>query len=448
MRFLSLFSGIEAASVAWHPLGWECAAFSEIEAFPCALLAYRYPSVPNLGDITKITEDQIKALGRLDVIVFGSPCQDLSMAGKRKGLINADGTVTRSGLFFAAFNIFQWARKHCGARFALWENVAGAYSSNSGQDFAAVVSYMAGLDDVAPPPIGWGKEGCALGDNGLLEWVCLDAQWFGVAQRRRRVFAVLDTGNWQGRPPILLERESLRGNSPPSRSAQGDASTILGSSVKVGSHWDHGLNPHPSLSQSHNAGGIGQSNQEVFSQRGAGLVGCYRLVAFGEYSDDGSASTMKARDFKDATDLVAYAFAENSRGELRLEGGDGQRTGALSTGGGKPGQGHPTIAYGISGNWIGRAPENGGNAVEPMHNVSPCLTATDRHGVAYYFGVRRLTPVECERLQGFPDNYTYVPFKLKFVGNGARYKALGNSMAVPVMAWIGRQIQRAVEYSA
>lgn len=508
MRFLSLFSGIEAASVAWHPLGWQCAGVSEIEPFPCQLLACRYPSVPNLGDVTKITEDQIKALGRIDVVVFGSPCQDLSVAGKRKGLLNADGTITRSGLFFAAFNIFQWARKHGGARFALWENVAGAYSSNAGQDFAAVVSYMAGLDDVAVPAYGWGKEGCALGDNGLLEWACLDAQWFGVAQRRRRVFAVLDTGDWSSRPPILLERNSLRGDSPPSRKAgSGFASDVA-----------------PSLSA--------QSNASLRLDSDA-YVGAYRMAAFGEYAEDGTASTIKRRDFKDATDLVTYGFqprigrngrgdmgevasaltahagetgkgdaapcvavcfTENSRGEVRLEGGDGQRTGALSTGGGKPGQGYPAVAcavpsaspaggastsgalafdsrqdpissphvsgalgkslpqaqavaYGIPGNWIGRSPENGGNSVEPMHNVAPCLTKTDRHGVSYSgFDVRRLTPVECERLQGFPDGYTDVLFNGKPVTDGHRYKALGNSMAVPVMRWIGRQIQGAAGY--
>jgi len=220
MRYLSLFSGIEAATVAWHPLGWECAAVSEIEPFPCAVLKHHYPDVPNLGDVTKITEADVKALGHIDIVVFGSPCQDLSVAGHRKGFVNADGTVTRSGLFFTAFNIFKWS----GARFALWENVPGAYSSNKGRDFASVVEFMAGLDSVEVPPRGWATEGVAVGDNGLVEWACLDAQWFGVAQRRRRVFALLDTGDWANRPPILLEPESLRGDSAPSREA-GKATT-------------------------------------------------------------------------------------------------------------------------------------------------------------------------------------------------------------------------------
>jgi DNA (cytosine-5)-methyltransferase 1 len=213
MRYLSLFSGIEAATVAWKPLGWECVGVAEIEPFPCAVLAHHYPDVPNLGSVTDITEEQIKALGHIDIVVFGSPCQDLSVAGHRKGLINANGTVTRSGLFFTAINICKWSR----ARFWLWENVPGAFSSNKGRDFASVVEFMAGMDECPIPPKGWGTEGVAVGDNGLVEWATLDAQWFGVAQRRRRVFALTDTGDWANRPPILLEPDSLRGDSAPSR---------------------------------------------------------------------------------------------------------------------------------------------------------------------------------------------------------------------------------------
>lgn len=207
MRFLSLFSGIEAASVAFAPLGWHAAGFSEIEPFACKFLAQRYPDVPNLGDITKITEQQIKALGRIDIVVFGSPCQDLSLAGQRKGF---DGA--RSSLFFTAIRIIRWARIHCGCRFALWENVFGAFSSNAGRDFAAVVGEMAGIECVEVPANGWGGEGAAVGKLGLLEWSVLDAQWFGVAARRRRCFALADFGDWSNRPPILLEPQSMRGN--------------------------------------------------------------------------------------------------------------------------------------------------------------------------------------------------------------------------------------------
>ena len=212
MRFLSLFSGIEAASIAWKPLGWECVGVSEIEPFPCAVLAHHYPDVPNLGDVTKITEDDIKKLGQIDLVVFGFPCQDLSVAGGRKGFQGE-----RSSLFYDAIRVIEYAKRHCGTRFALLENVPGAFSSNKGADFTEVVKHMAGLDELNTPTNGWGKEGAAVGSHGLLEWSVLDAQWFGLAQRRKRVFAIVDFGDWTSRPPILLERESLRGDSAPSR---------------------------------------------------------------------------------------------------------------------------------------------------------------------------------------------------------------------------------------
>lgn len=212
MKFLSLFSGIEACSVAWGALGWECVGFSEIEAFPNTVLAHHYPNVPNLGDITKITETQIATLGDFDVLAFGSPCQDLSVAGTRLGL----EVGTRSNLFYEALRIFDYARKHNNCRFAVWENVPGVFSSNKGGDFTAVVRAMAGQQNITTPTYGWGSSGVALGENGLLEWRVFDAQYFGLAQRRKRVFAVLDTGDWENRPPILFERESLSGNTRPS----------------------------------------------------------------------------------------------------------------------------------------------------------------------------------------------------------------------------------------
>lgn len=146
LRYLSLFSGIEACSVAWADLGWECVAVAEIDPFCNALLAHYYPNTPNLGDVSKITEDDIKALGDIDLIVFGSPCQDLSVAGKRAGF---DGE--RSSLFYHAMRIVNYARKYNNLRFALWENVKGAFSSNKGRDFGSVVSQMAGIAKCPPP---------------------------------------------------------------------------------------------------------------------------------------------------------------------------------------------------------------------------------------------------------------------------------------------------------
>jgi hypothetical protein len=221
MNYLSLFSGMECAHQAWSPLGWQCVGVSEIEPNACALLAHRVPDAPNLGSVTEITDAQIAALGPIDVVIGGSPCQDLSVAGKRAGLAGA-----RSCLFHEQLRIFHAARKHCGARWLVWENVPGAFSSNAGRDFAVVAGAMAGAELVTPAD-GWGSEGMALGTNGLVEWCVLDAQWFGVAQRRRRVFAVLDTGDWASRPPILLEPDGLRGDFAPSRETGEDVAPTI-----------------------------------------------------------------------------------------------------------------------------------------------------------------------------------------------------------------------------
>lgn len=416
MRYLSLFSGIEAATQAWQPLGWECVAVSEIEPFPCAVLEHHYPNVPNLGDVTKITEQQIKDLGQIDLIVFGSPCQNLSVAGNRKGF---EGE--QSSLFYAAMEIIKHAKRHCKTRFALWENVPGAFSSNKGADFTEVVKHMAGLDELNTPTNGWGKEGAAVGSNGLLEWSVLDAQWFGLAQRRKRVFAIVDFGEWASRPPILLERESLRGDSAPSRETrQGFTADVGASTCREGSF-----------------------GQFVETQAGG------TVKASGGCLGGGSESLICCHGTQDpvTNTETAYAMGCNS----------GQEN---------------VIA--IAGNVIGRAPKNGGNH-NGFDESGACytLTTNDRHAVAvsdvcgtltrshgdrgvcmdsFASGqcaigkgyVRRLTPIECERLQGFPDDFTKIPYRNKSADDcpkGVRYKALGNSMAVNVMAWIGQRVQ-------
>lgn len=576
MRYLSLFSGIEAASEAWLPLGWTCVGVSEIEQFPCTVLQQRHGSSPNLGDVTKITEDQIKALGRIDLVVFGSPCQDLSVAGKRKGFVHEDGSSTRSGLFFAAVRIVQWAREHCGCRFALWENVPGAFSSNAGADFAAVVGHLSGLEPAIPPK-GWGSEGCAVGPEAMVEWATLDAQWFGVAQRRRRVFALADFGDWAGRPPILLESESLRGDSPPSREAGESAAGTLaartagggfpGSDEAVSGYvqavattldqragrsgansfaTSGGLVPvaglqvpvvrgdergdlvsdlrmvrdgadaglqRPVLTCASNAEGAAglpfltcrniaktvnnQTPLLAFADQPVCVTGdiTHALKAEGfDASEDGTgrgqpiiafncdaqpdemrfdpavattlscsqrsavalsvalrgreggataelgdevAGTLRASGGggDKAHVLAPVALMENQRGELRLS----DQTDALSCGGGKPGQGYAAaLVHGF------QSSQSGVRLCE-THATLDANNGPRRHnGVVQGMQVRRLTPVECERLQGFRDNYTRALVRNKPAADGPRYKALGNSMAVPVMHWIGRQIDFAM----
>lgn len=442
MRYLSLFSGIEAATQAWQPLGWECVAVSEIEPFPCAVLEHHYPHVPNLGDVTKITEQQIKDLGQIDLIVFGSPCQNLSVAGNRKGF---EGE--QSSLFYAAMEIIKYAKRHCKTRFALWENVPGAFSSNKGADFTEVVKHMAGLDELNTPTNGWGKEGAAVGSNGLLEWSVLDAQWFGLAQRRKRVFAIVDFGDWTSRPPILLERESLRGDSAPSRETGQDFTTDVRGCLASGTEL-----AGPILANCGEKQWLG--NQEAFR-------GEYHVVEKAVYSFDSLASnSMKSKNPHSGCRQVELAKC-------------------LDTSNGCPSKNQGGLAVvAIAGNIIGRTEGNGGNG-NGFDESGACytLTTNDRHAVAYgcnlrpqeiglmpelsqtlrasdhkerpaiFRGsvVRRLTPIECERLQGFPDNFTQIPYRNKSADdcpNGPRYKALGNSMAVNVMAWIGQKIQQ------
>ena len=466
MRYLSLFSGIEACTVAWAPLGWEAVAFSEWDAAPSAVLAHHYPDVPNFGDVTKITEQDIRNLGPIDLVVGGSPCQNLSLAGNGKGL---DGE--KSELFFEQIRIFHLCRRIHGTRFLLWENVPGARSTNKGRDFARVVAEMAGLNDVVPPKYGWGTEGTAVGDHGLLEWGTLDAQFRGLAQRRKRVFALLDTGDWASRPPILLERESVRGDTPPSRETQQETTTIAGNCPEIpsGSHWDDRRNPHPTLNQSNNTGGIASSNQELFSQRGSGLV----MTEQRSYKFDSlSSNSMKSSNPISGCNEVDLAMCLDTTNPCPSKNQVGLGI---------------VMAYGIKATAIGRKPENGGNGLGISEEVCDTLTTADRHGVGFRmeaFGqyaddqtastmkacdykdatdlvinppgiVRRLTPTECCRLQGFPDDYLDIEYKGKSLGDGHKYKgkslgdghkykALGNSMAVPVMRYIGEQIQSAL----
>lgn len=425
MRYLSLFSGIEAATAAWHPLGWTPVAFAEIDKLPCKVLAHRFPSVPNLGDVTKISELDIARLGDIDAVIFGSPCQDLSVAGKRKGLAGE-----RSGLFYDAMRIIRWAREWCGLRWALWENVPGVFTSNAGADFAVVVGEMGG-GSVDTPPKGWGKEGVFLGPEALVEWSTLDAQWFGVAQRRRRVFVIADFGDWASRPPVLLEPASVRGDSAPSREARqsvaGTSTTCLGEGVS---------------GQSANAGLL----QLTFNRQSSA-----------QYNNDDIASTVSARDFKCASDLIAFSYNAQAA-QLPSASRDTSIADSLTCSKGAAvafADTAPTLAQGTGGK--GCSEDGTGRGVPTIaqfcdvynHTVDGNVAATlnAESGAPNHSGpklitgsqVRRLTPVECERLQGFPDNWT-------LVGNaadGPRYKALGNSMAVPVINWIGRSIEAA-----
>ena len=561
MKYVSIFSGIEAATVAWHPLGWEPLAFSEIDPFPSTVLQHHYPDIPNLGDITKI--DWSPYVGAADIVVGGSPCQSFSVAGKREGLAGA------SGLMFEYIRAVRELRP----RWFVWENVPGAFTSERGEAYRQLLSEMDAL--------GYG-----------LAWRVLDAQFFGVAQRRERVFLVGSLGTMRC-AEVLFERESLSWDHQSSRQKRQALAEEAQGCVGEADHDSGCLTPGETQSRRvYPASGVyptlstreksGQNQESVFTQFGDDIAGTLtarydsspcvdrganvvvderdkvflcqtaqtgsngKLVKQDDvmntldrtnstavaaldfnptdarlrYAHDDVSQTLTARAGTGGNQVplvqvqpVAFlynqgskarslglgeirptlktdhnpvvAFAQNQCDDSREQGdvagalvvrqgakqqtyicrADGQ-TNAMagvnlaptltshakkdppliypaedSTGedepvtsqihGGKPGGGKSALI------------QHDMSATLSTHNTRTLITGdNEERGLT----VRRLTPRECERLQGFPDDYTDIPYRNKeHAPDGARYKALGNSMAVPVMRWIGERIQMVEE---
>ena len=367
MRYLSLFSGIEAASVAWVPLGWEPVAFCEVEPFPCAVLDARFPGVPNLGDVADVDWGEwVGGDRRPDVIVGGSPCQSFSVAGLREGLAGA------SGLMWEYVRAIRDVRP----RWLVWENVPGALSSSRGEDFRCLLREL----DV----LGYG-----------LAWRVLDAQFFGVAQRRRRVFLVGRLGDPRGPAQVLLEPHCLRWDTPSSRAKR----------------------------------------EELAARAGCRAEGAGRETPIGFSWHNGGSTNLSVGDTSPCIGShmqPAVAIAQNQRAELRVDGGDGQTMGAIpATRSGKQLQAVICRASGQA-------------HAETCEDMAPTLSARQHRDppiVGDGMVVRRIMPVEAERLQGLPDGWTDVPWRGRdHAPDTPRYKAIGNSMAVPVMEWIGRRM--------
>lgn len=410
MRYISLFSGIEAASVAWEPLGLEPVAFCEIDEFPSAVLAHHYPDVPNLGDITKVDwKEVIEEHGAVDLIVGGSPCQSFSVAGGRESLRG------ESRLMFEYVRALDEIRP----RWFLWENVPGVLNTRDNA-FAQLLGEVQKL--------GYGS----------LAWRVLDAQFFGVAQRRRRVFLVGRLGEGGSAAAVLFEPESLRGDNPSSREKRKALARAAGrgaASEGEGSlnAWDvqskrvfseNGV--APTLSSGTNEGANIQPSVLQHAD----------TIAF-KYSAGAAARTMPTYNDGTCNTLTAdyhapaVAFAQNTRNEVRLQGGDGSVSGPIAASDSAKGQGVPFVMT------------NYGNEIAGTLTAD-ALAVTVHDGSRWV--VRRLTPVECERLQGFPDHYTDIPYRGKeHPPDTPRYKALGNSMAVPTMRWLGDRLQMVQE---
>lgn len=547
LTYGSVCSGIEAASVAWEVLGYSPVWFSQFDPehkykngpdFPSAVLAHHWPQIPNLGDMTKIAA--VMRAGELqapDILVGGTPCQAFSVAGARAGLSDPRGQLTIS--YGELADAIDERRTAAGLQPAIivWENVPGVLSSKDNA-FGAFIGLLAGEDcELQPPGKRWTNAGYVRGPKRAVAWRILDAQYFGVAQRRRRVFVIASARTDIDPAQILFESDGVRRDIAPSRSAgQETTGTITSRTSAGGGLGDFELSGGLTVANSLTAHGVGtcgaDDNQaqaghlipqcvtgdishtlkargfdgsEDGTGRGTPIIAAFGGGRRGGPIDVAACLTAKGQriDFEVETfavhgtqdpdtniniahtlgrnhgqeNAVAYgfkggqgakaggigfaeeqcptltsansgtnlaptvlhsiplAFAENSRAEVRLIGGDGSLTGAIAASHGKPGMGHPVIADGMA--------------------------------------VRRLTPVECERLQGFPDNHTLIPTEkrkqitaeeyaylrhhfpnmtaekaYRLAADGPRYKAIGNSMAVPVMRWIGARITKALEYAS
>ena len=353
MRYLSVCSGIEAATVAWHGLGWEPAAFSEIERFPSDVLKYHYPNVPNVGDMTRYKEWNIGSIG---LLVGGTPCQSFSVAGLRKGLDDPRGNLAL---------VYCGLLDHFRPRWFVWENVPGVLSSNGGRDFGSFLGAVAEL--------GYG-----------FSYRVLDAQYWGVAQRRKRVFVVGYLGDWRPAAAVLFESKSLSRDTKPSREKGEETSRCL----TRGSSQRYDAESETMIPMAYRKSKRAQTNQDDETWVG-----------------DGAANTLSVFDSGDTrtTHAVVQPIPLNSM----TFGRENEKNTRQCLGIGSPG------------------------------DPAPTLSKAHSHAVMQSMAVRRLTPVECERLQGFPDNYTNIKENCP---DGPRYKAMGNSMAVPVMRWIGKRI--------
>ena len=383
MRFGSVCSGIEAASVAWEPIGWQAAWFSEIEAFPSAVLQYHYPEVSNLGDMRllphRILSGEVEAP---DILAGGTPCQAFSIAGLRGSLDDDRGNLTLT--FCEIANAIDVVRHRAGQSEAIvfWENVPGVLSTPDNA-FGCFLAGLSGEDQPLEPPGGkWTDAGAVFGPKRAVAWRILDAQFFGLAQRRKRVFVVASARAGFDPAQVLFEFDGLRRDSAPSRATEEKvAGAIVARAGRNG----------------------GSSNADLDAGH---------LIAFGGNRTSGPIEVSPA--------LLAQP-GSGWKGDFESETFVVQRPIAFH------GSQDPDASYDVT------------HPVGRNQGQETC--------VSYSEGVRRLTPVECERLQGFPDGYTAIPWRGKPADqcpDGPRYKAIGNSWAVPVVRWIGLRIDRAL----
>lgn len=502
MRFATLCSGIEACSVAWHPLGWQCAFTSEIDAFPSAVLRHHWPETPNLGDMLKITEGTLDGYaGSIDLVCAGTPCQSFSVAGLRAGL-----TDPRGNLALRYFQICAYLRP----RWIVWENVAGVLSAGGGADFRSI------LAAVTECGYGWAYR-------------ILDAQHFGVPQRRRRIILVGYLGDWRPAAAVLFERDSLRGHLAAGAEAGQEIAGSLGSLSETGGFRTSDLDGQGAfIPMAFDGHQITSPDNRTRVAPGLPAPTLHRKaeinIAACEKAD--TLTVGANQTYGRPGDIVGYAPSKAHT--LRAEGHDASEdgtgrgshlvTGTLAANGrraevvptltacGGPGEGtrydkHPLVCN-CHGHTIGLTAADhsgvnretplvvGGGSCPTVSEEHPALTTRkgDQTGVMCFaprvarngrgapadtvpslgaemgatgkgdaapcvaggneHRVRRLTPREWERLMGFPDDYTLIPWRGGMAPDSPRYKALGNSKAIPVVRWVGERIALVEEIMA
>ena len=395
MNYLSVCSGIEAATVAWHHMGWKPVGFSEIEKFPSQVLAHHYPQITNFGDMTKYKEWKLD--DSIGLLVGGTPCQSFSVAGLRKGLDDPRGNLALT--YVGILDKFR-------PKWCVWENVPGVLSSGGGRDFG---SFLGALGEIG---YGWAYR-------------VLDAQYFGVAQRRKRVFVVGYLGDWKPPAEILFESESLCRDSKESRAEKKETSKYAGRGIAK-------ISPTIGCELAKQVNNQMVKNAEAFY-----IPEHIAIGAFGkEISDTVTAKFAKGAELlqqgaQNGGNCVLQPIPIHDQA-TRFNGSNNGKGNGFGVG--KPGDPMPTLdtssRHAIAFSSTMSNPSTSLNLVSTLQAKNPTAISTN-------MAVRRLTPIECERLQGFPDDYTNIKENCP---DGPRYKALGNSMAVPVMRWIGERI--------
>ena len=473
MNFISLCSGIEAASVAFGPLGWKAIAFSEIEGFPSAVLAHHYPTVRNYGDMSLFRDWPDELFADADAIVGGPPCQAFSCAGARRGLLDARGNLTL--IYVELLNHADDIRRKHGKPpvVALYENVPGIFSDKTNA-FGCLVGGLAGEDvPVVPPGKRWTDAGCVFGPERAVAWRLFDAQFFALAQRRRRVFVVASARKGFDPAQVLFEWDSVRRDTAPSREARQVAPTIPARSTAGG-----GLGTDFDCDGGTICVATGQAGAEIGADM-APTLNCNHEAPYVARSLRGEGFDASEDGTGRGTPLVPM-FLHTNKGRP-----DGRRSAhtemvsvkdiveTLTTDGHAQSAVAVPVAYGIR---TANTSSNGWGVQEECTHTLDCaqgvavaftteqtpkfsddcaLTLTKQsptgggqiQSVMSAMQVRRLTPTEAERLMGLPDGYTLIPWRKKPASecpDGPRYRALGNSWAVPNVRWIGQRIDAAV----